>query len=132
MEQFSHDLTLALEETANGRGRRWGIRRRTRSTGNLRKIFIKVFKGLFNHVKILACAPLPTEDSSSSQADHTPLSTNNNNANLNAEMCAGGGSNSIQSDSDDFMRSFALKLRHTPMSGNFESDSLNENFSPTR
>lgn len=43
-----------------------------------------------------------------------------------------GASNSIQSDSDDFMRSFALKLRNTPMSGNFESDSLNENFSPTR
>lgn len=36
MEQFSHDLTLALEETSRC-GRRWGMRRRTRSTGNLRK-----------------------------------------------------------------------------------------------
>lgn len=41
MDQFSHDLTLALEETslmdrACGVGR-WGSRRRTRSTGNLRK-----------------------------------------------------------------------------------------------
>lgn len=41
-DQFSHDLTLALEETSRGAGRTWGIRRRTRSTGNLRKnqIFI--------------------------------------------------------------------------------------------
>lgn len=42
-DQFSHDLTLALleEETLRGGGSsatgRWGIRRRTRSTGNLRK-----------------------------------------------------------------------------------------------
>ena len=37
MEQFSHDLTLALEETRCGGGSsRWGMRRRTRSTGNLR------------------------------------------------------------------------------------------------
>ncbi|XP_026848395.1 uncharacterized protein LOC6600452 [Drosophila persimilis] len=55
MDQFSHDLTLALEETslmdrACGVGR-WGSRRRTRSTGNL------------------PCAPQPTEDSSSSPTD---------------------------------------------------------------
>lgn len=41
-DQFSHDLTLALleEETLRGGnvGSRWGLRRRTRSTGNLRKI----------------------------------------------------------------------------------------------
>lgn len=38
MEQFSHDLTLALEETSRVRaGHCWGGRRRTRSTGNLRK-----------------------------------------------------------------------------------------------
>lgn len=39
MEQFSHDLTLALEETSKIGGvrtGRWGVRRRTRSTGNLR------------------------------------------------------------------------------------------------
>lgn len=39
-DQFSHDLTLALleEETLRGgTGSRWGLRRRTRSTGNLRK-----------------------------------------------------------------------------------------------
>lgn len=69
----------------------------------------------------------------SSQADHAPQSNNNKNNNSDATTeLAAGCSNSIQSDSDDFMRSFALKLRHTPMSGNFESDSLNENFSPTR
>lgn len=39
-DQFSHDLTLALEEETlrgGGTGSRWGLRRRTRSTGNLRK-----------------------------------------------------------------------------------------------
>uniref|UniRef100_A0A336M9A7 CSON013989 protein n=1 Tax=Culicoides sonorensis TaxID=179676 RepID=A0A336M9A7_CULSO len=116
MEQFSHDLTLALEETSRC-SRRWGMRRRTRSTGNL------------------PCAPLPTEDSSSSQADHIQHNNNNvpaDNNNIQGAMC-GAGSNSIQSDSDDRQAiSFALKLRNQPMSGNFESDSLNENFSPAR
>lgn len=38
MEKFSHDLTRALEETSKVRaGHCWGVRRRTRSTGNLRK-----------------------------------------------------------------------------------------------
>lgn len=41
MDQFSHDLTVALEETSlldRARVSRWGQqRRRTRSTGNLRK-----------------------------------------------------------------------------------------------
>jgi G patch domain-containing protein 2 len=41
MEQFSHDLTLALEETSKCARQRWGFRRRTRSTGNLRKLFLK-------------------------------------------------------------------------------------------
>lgn len=36
-DQFSHDLTLALEETSRGGGL-GGLRRRTRSTGNLRKL----------------------------------------------------------------------------------------------
>ncbi|CAO1400962.1 unnamed protein product [Diamesa hyperborea] len=106
-DQFSHDLTLALEETRCGANGRWGMRRRTRSTGNL------------------PCPPQPTEDSSSSPTD--PPNDNNNNEG------AAGHSNSIQSDSDD-RHSFAFKLRQQPMplSGNFESDSLNENFSPSR
>lgn len=38
-DQFSHDLTLALEETSRGSAsNRWGLRRRTRSTGNLREL----------------------------------------------------------------------------------------------
>lgn len=40
MDQFSVDLTRALEETSRTGGvrvGRWGQRRRTRSTGNLRK-----------------------------------------------------------------------------------------------
>lgn len=102
MEQFSHDLTLALEETSRVRaGHCWGGRRRTRSTGNL------------------PSAPQPTEDSSS-PADG-PLDINE---------CQ---SNSILSDSDDRQNfQLALKVRQTCLFGNFESDSLNENFSPTR
>ena len=39
MEALVHDLTLALEESNNSANmrRRWGIRRRARSTGNIRK-----------------------------------------------------------------------------------------------
>lgn len=39
MEALVHDLTLALEESSNSANvrRRWGIRRRARSTGNIRK-----------------------------------------------------------------------------------------------
>lgn len=43
-DQFSHDLTLALEETSRGGAEnRWGLRRRTRSTGNLRKFSFRCF-----------------------------------------------------------------------------------------
>lgn len=39
MEALVHDLTLALEESSNSVSvrRRWGIRRRARSTGNIRE-----------------------------------------------------------------------------------------------
>ncbi|XP_055639248.1 uncharacterized protein LOC129777171 isoform X2 [Toxorhynchites rutilus septentrionalis] len=109
MEQFSHDLTLALEETsrfAEARNR-WGMRRRTRSTGNL------------------PCAPQPTEDSSSSPVDQLDLNTNSPHRNR--------GNNMIQSDSDDRQTfAFSFRSRQIPMVGNFESDSFNENFSPAR
>lgn len=65
-----------------------------------------------------ACAPQPTEDSSSSPADgvHGP-----------------DGMNSILSDSDDRQEpKLSMKARQTCLFGNFESDSLNENFSPAR
>jgi G patch domain-containing protein 2 len=76
---------------------------------------------------IPACAPLPTEDSSSSPAD--PPNNNNNNNVLHTSNATGDVVNTIQSDSDD-RHAFAFKMRQTPMSGNFESDSFNENFSP--
>ncbi|KAG5682438.1 hypothetical protein PVAND_011790 [Polypedilum vanderplanki] len=116
-DQFSHDLTLALleEETLRGgTSNRWGLRRRTRSTGNL------------------PCPPQPTEDSSSSSPTDPPTNdTNNNNDNFTA--IGTGGTNNNLSDSDD-RHSFALafKLRQPAIGGNFESDSLNENFSPSR
>ncbi|XP_055540976.1 uncharacterized protein LOC129727299 isoform X2 [Wyeomyia smithii] len=111
MEQFSHDLTLALEETSRfGDNRnRWGLRRRTRSTGNL------------------PCAPQPTEDSSSSPADQPEFNTSQNSPQLS------GTNNIFQSDSDDkHSLAFAFRSRQTPLTGNFESDSFNENFSPAR
>lgn len=112
MEQFSHDLTLALEETSRcGESKhRWGMRRRTRSTGNL------------------PCAPQPTEDSSSSPADQLEINTSQNSPQLS------GANNHIQSDSDDrHALAFAFRSRQTHhMPGNFESDSFNENFSPAR
>lgn len=39
MEALVHDLSIALEESSNSAlaRRRWGIRRRARSTGNIRK-----------------------------------------------------------------------------------------------
>lgn len=68
----------------------------------------------------LACAPLPTEDSSSSPGD----GANDGNECQN---------NSILSDSDDRQDfKLALRIRQPCVFGNFESDSLNENFSPTR
>lgn len=131
MEQFSHDLTLALEETSRvWAGHCWGGRRRTRSTGNLRKSlhkcashFLPCDKKLhhseFYRFKFTfsACAPQPTEDSSS-PADG-PIDINE---------CQ---SNSILSDSDD-RQNFRLALKMPCLFGNFESDSLNENLSPTR
>ncbi|XP_055609950.1 uncharacterized protein LOC129756915 isoform X2 [Uranotaenia lowii] len=85
------------------------MRRRTRSTGNL------------------PCAPQPTEDSSSSPADQLEMNTSQNSPQLS------GGNNLIQSDSDDrHTLAFAFRSRQTPICGNFESDSFNENFSPTR
>uniref|UniRef100_A0A6B2ECC8 Uncharacterized protein n=1 Tax=Phlebotomus kandelakii TaxID=1109342 RepID=A0A6B2ECC8_9DIPT len=105
MEQFSHDLTLALEETSrigNFHTGRWGLRRRTRSTGNL------------------PSAPQPTEDSSSSPAD-VPTKR---------QGTADGLNNTFLSDSDDHSElKLLVKSRDV---GNFESDSLNENFSPAR
>lgn len=130
MEQFSQDLTLALEETSRVRaGHCWSGRRRTRSTGNLRKFHqrknlhthVALVLKLFNvHSLFLACAPQPTEDSSS-PGDIGPSEINE---------CQ---SNSILSDSDDRQNfQLTLKGRQTCLFGNFESDSLNENFSPTR
>uniref|UniRef100_A0A182PGY7 Uncharacterized protein n=1 Tax=Anopheles epiroticus TaxID=199890 RepID=A0A182PGY7_9DIPT len=114
MEQFSHDLTLALEETSrtNSSKVRWGVRRRTRSTGNL------------------PCAPQPTEDSSSSPTDPPACNVVMNQAD---SPYLSGSNNIVQSDSDDrHSVAVTFKLRQTPLSGNFESDSLNENFSPAR
>ncbi|KAM8719084.1 hypothetical protein ACLKA7_011745 [Drosophila subpalustris] len=135
MDQFSHDLTLALEETslmdrACGVGR-WGSRRRTRSTGNL------------------PCAPQPTEDSSSSPTDtlnahghgHHPSA----NANVDGLDTHTHTHNTMlpASDSDEKAEAMLpLRLPGKTLNataavrmgmGALESDSLNEtNFSPAR
>ncbi|XP_067638538.1 uncharacterized protein [Eurosta solidaginis] len=114
MEQFSHDLTVALmEETLLSRAHvsRWGERRRTCSTGNL------------------PSAPQPTEkEDSSSSPSGLRKATNVDGLDIkNVKFSA-------ISDSDDkevcissiSPRQPSLRL------GILESDSLNETFSPAR
>ncbi|XP_013162335.1 PREDICTED: uncharacterized protein LOC106113848 isoform X3 [Papilio xuthus] len=104
MERLSHDLNLALEESNCGRQerRKLGLRRRTRSAGNLPATVT---------VSLV-------EDGSSSSPPQAPLITQ------------------PLSDSDDphvnLHKSANLKSRQYCQIGNFESDSFNENFSPTR
>lgn len=104
MERLSHDLNLALEESNCGRQerRKIGLRRRTRSAGNLPA----------------AVSVSLVEDGSSSSPPQAPLITQ------------------PLSDSDDpqlnIHKSSNHKSRHYCQIGNFESDSFNENFSPTR
>ncbi|XP_037293489.1 uncharacterized protein LOC115452960 isoform X2 [Manduca sexta] len=103
MERLSQDLNLALEESNCGRQerRKIGLRRRTRSAGNLPAVTVSL-----------------VEDGSSSSPPQAPLITQ------------------PLSDSDDphvsHHKSSSLKSRHYCHIGNFESDSFNENFSPTR
>ncbi|XP_020299725.1 G patch domain-containing protein 2-like isoform X1 [Pseudomyrmex gracilis] len=102
MEALVHDLTLALEESSNSTTRRrWGIRRRARSTGNIPTLSIT------KH----------SDDSSSSICDIRIPKT----ANVSK----------YQSDSDDTNQTkrFAhfSNLNNT---SNIESDSVNENFVP--
>ncbi|XP_062141109.1 uncharacterized protein LOC133849210 [Drosophila sulfurigaster albostrigata] len=140
MDQFSHDLTLALEETslmdrACGVGR-WGSRRRTRSTGNL------------------PCAPQPTEDSSSSPTDtlnahghghghHQHNSGACGNANVDGLDSNTHNTMLPASDSDEKAEAMLplrlpAKLLNAAAAvrmgmGALESDSLNETtFSPAR
>ncbi|XP_016995706.2 uncharacterized protein [Drosophila takahashii] len=131
MDQFSHDLTLALDLTlmdrASGVGR-WGSRRRTRSTGNL------------------PCAPQPTEDSSSSPTDalnqghhhghHHGYNHHHHQHHPSANV-DGLDAHSLKllaSDSDEKAEAtLPLRLPLTGRTGALESDSLNETtFSPAR
>lgn len=113
-DQFSHDLTLALEETSRGTGSRWGLRRRTRSTGNLRKDQFEVSLPLnFSQgfKTLLAFPPQPTEEDSSSTDPNAATNDSNNN---DFTTGAVGNSNSILSDSDDRQSyAYAFKLRQT-------------------
>ncbi|XP_006609964.1 G patch domain-containing protein 2 isoform X1 [Apis dorsata] len=103
MEALVHDLTLALEESNNSANvrRRWGIRRRARSTGNIPSLHMNK----------------QSDDSSSSICDiHIPK---NNTA------------SKYQSDSDDTNQTkrFA-RFSNSNNASNIESDSVNENFVP--
>ncbi|KAK0093853.1 hypothetical protein PV326_012470 [Microctonus aethiopoides] len=135
MEALVHDLTLALEESSNTTtvGRRWGWRRRTRSTGNIRKCKGKAFnkiikrnrvtneKNCYGIFKTIFSASLSankhSDDSSSSICDiRIPKATS---------------LSKYQSDSDDTNRTkrFARFSNFNNIS-NIESDSVNENFVP--
>ncbi|XP_014472979.1 PREDICTED: G patch domain-containing protein 2-like isoform X2 [Dinoponera quadriceps] len=103
MEALVHDLTLALEESSNSANlrRRWGIRRRARSTGNIPALSMN------KH----------SDDSSSSICDIRIPKT----ANVSK----------YQSDSDDTNQTkrFA-RFSNLNNASNIESDSVNENFVP--
>lgn len=112
MEALVQDLSNALEESSSrlSSRRRWGLRRRARSTGNLPT----------------ACHRYQSDDSSSSIGE-LMLSRDKGLSSLH------------QSDSDDVI-STAVHRQLTPLTrktrpvahlhGNIESDSFNENFSP--
>ncbi|XP_063976316.1 G patch domain-containing protein 2-like isoform X2 [Diachasmimorpha longicaudata] len=103
MEALVHDLSLALEESSKSTNvkRRWGLRRRTRSTGNIPSLN----------------ANKHSEDSSSSICDIRIPKTSS--------------ATKYQSDSDDTDRreSFARFWNLNTIS-NVESDSVNEYFVP--
>lgn len=85
--------------------------------------YLQARKKKINFLFHIACAPQPTEDSSSSPTDAPNEIQNPQNQD--------GLTNSILSDSDDRHHDLRLSLKSRHV-GNFESDSLNENFSPAR
>ncbi|XP_015587043.1 G patch domain-containing protein 2 isoform X2 [Cephus cinctus] len=105
MEALVHDLTLALEESSNSANvrPRWGIRRRARSTGNIRKSSLSANKH--------------SDDSSSSICD--------------IRIPKNASASKYQSDSDDINQTkrFA-RFSNLNNASNIESDSVNENFVP--
>ncbi|XP_057328541.1 G patch domain-containing protein 2-like isoform X2 [Microplitis mediator] len=103
MEALVHDLTLALEESSNTSNirRRWGLRRRARSTGNIPSLNTN------KH----------SDDSSSSA--------------YGARIPKASSVSKYQSDSDDTNKTkrFA-RFSNLNNISNIESDSVNENFVP--
>ncbi|XP_053594285.1 G patch domain-containing protein 2-like isoform X2 [Microplitis demolitor] len=103
MEALVHDLTLALEESSNSSNirRRWGLRRRARSTGNIPSLNTN------KH----------SDDSSSSA--------------YGARIPKASSVSKYQSDSDDTNKTkrFA-RFSNLNNISNIESDSVNENFVP--
>ncbi|XP_047099477.1 G patch domain-containing protein 2 isoform X1 [Schistocerca piceifrons] len=113
MEALVQDLSTALEESSRASSvrRRWGLRRRARSTGSL-----------------------PAATNHKTQSDDSTSS-------VDPAFSRDRGMSSLhQSDSDDAgptagvhrqLTPFSLQARHVPLlHGNIESDSFNENFSP--
>lgn len=83
------------------------------------------------HPPRAACAPQPTEDSSSSPADGVEHYRNDRNYGGGGGAAGGSGTgaggDAILSDSDDRQElKLSLNTRQSCMFGNFESDSLNE------
>lgn len=136
MEALVHDLTLALEESSNSTNvrRRWGLRRRARSTGNIRKCKGNAFnrktirrnkkaleKNCYGIFKTIFSASLSatkhSDDSSSSICD--------------IRIPKASSAAKYQSDSDDTNRTkrFA-RFSNLNNFSNIESDSVNENFVP--
>ncbi|XP_012225450.1 G patch domain-containing protein 2-like isoform X2 [Linepithema humile] len=102
MEALVHDLTLALEESSNSANlrRRWGIRRRARSTGNIPLSMSK-----------------HSDDSSSSICD------------IRIPKTANVSKYQSDSDDTSQTKRFA-RFSNLNNTSNIESDSVNENFVP--
>ncbi|XP_043496695.1 G patch domain-containing protein 2 isoform X1 [Polistes fuscatus] len=123
MEALVHDLTIALEESSNSANvrRRWGIRRRARSTGNI-LCFYEVYSGLLSRLSFYKYQSSlniskHSDDSSSSICDIRILKNST--------------PSKYQSDSDDTNQTkrFA-RFSNLNNISNIESDSVNENFIP--
>lgn len=109
MDHLAQDLSMALEESescgpiAFESGRKWGMRRRTRSAGNLR-MFLRKRKIMANcrcHVPDLYCksGDNQSDDSSSSNSEAKPALERNNARRL---------ASFHQSDSDEMSLGLAV------------------------
>ncbi|XP_035718402.1 G patch domain-containing protein 2-like isoform X5 [Vespa mandarinia] len=127
MEALVHDLTLALEESSNSANvrRRWGIRRRARSTGNIRKFTVRFYKAYRGSLPRLSFYKYQSSLNISKHSDDSSSSI------CDIRILKNSTPSKYQSDSDDTNQTkrFA-RFSNLNNVSNIESDSVNENFIP--